>query len=136
MAVIAMIAVAGIGIGGYAIMSNDNGQQSGGTNGGGNTPVFTDKDFRWNATVEEVWTGGSVPAIVVRLVYYCPEDSGPGYMDLMAGERKLKGDIWPYPGTHYLKISAGTLPVNEADIILYEGLSPLAKDPSMPTVES
>lgn len=138
--VIAFVAVAGVG--GYMIGqdASDKGSEGGNTGdaGGdsGQTPVFTDRDFRWNATVEEkLYEGDPGTWKTVHLVYYCPEGYSPGLMELVAGERSVKYDIRPSEGTVYLTIDAGGLPLNADDLVLLNSAKEhLARDPTMPTI--
>lgn len=138
--VIAVVAVAGVG--GYMIGqdASDKGSEDGNTGdaGGdsGQTPEFTENDFRWNATVEEEESQYGYPVTwkTVHLVYYCPEEYSSGLVTLTAGERVID-DIRCREGTIYLTIDAGGLPLNADDLVLLNSAKePLARDPTMPTI--
>lgn len=138
--VIAVVAVAGVG--GYMIGQNASEKSSAGDGntgdaGGdsGQIPEFTENDFRWNATVEEIpFEGMSSILKLVHLVYYCPEEYSSGLVTLTAGERVID-DIRCREGTVYLTINAGGLPLDADDLALINlAKEPLARDPTMPTI--
>ena len=138
--VIAVIAVAGVG--GYMIGQDASEKSTAGDGntgdageGSGQIPEFTENDFRWNATVENIeldWT--DIPEKVVHLVYYCPEEYSSGLVTLTAGERVID-DIRCREGTVYLTIDAGGLPLDADDLVLLNSAKEhLVRDPTMPTI--
>ena len=73
MAVAAVLVLAVAGVGGYVMLTNDNGQDPGEGGAGETGPQYTDADMRWNYSLEEVPTNDGT-AWRAHIAIFCPED--------------------------------------------------------------
>ena len=131
MAVAAVLVLAVAGVGGYVMLTNDNGQDPGDGGAGETGPQYTDADMRWNAVLEEVPTNEGHSTLIHPTIY-CPPGM-EGQMVRLTVEGRGDGGVQYIllPGTNTYRPGAYLNTVELSEVRISLNGQPLPLDPTL-----